>query len=191
MAVFCEKCNHRCANRAAMYRHVEKKHPTFWKRVSGTGTGIIPFPVPSARPQTPQARPRPVLDVLLESAEIVRAPRPQARPLRILVSSEDGPPAWWEPNGEETWRREAWELLAPDYRRQLLAQRAGVAFSIRSPDTEDSVTLWSQYRALQAFAIRLDAGVGTERERVAFEAGLLEYNSNFERIRAQRKALPG
>ena len=28
------------------------------------------------------------------------------------------------------------------------------------------------------------------RERVAFEAGLREYNANFDRVRAQRKALP-
>ena len=35
----------------------------------------------------------------------------------------------------------------------------------------------------------LDAGRGTERDRVMFEAWLREYNANYDRIRAQRKAL--
>lgn len=48
--------------------------------------------------------------------------------------------------------------------------------------------LLSQYHALKALATRLDAGVATERERVAFEAGLPEYDANYDRIRAQRKS---
>jgi hypothetical protein len=51
------------------------------------------------------------------------------------------------------------------------------------------VILWSQYHALKALATRLDAGIGTERERIAFEAGLRAYNANYDRI-AQTKALP-
>jgi hypothetical protein len=54
----------------------------------------------------------------------------------------------------------------------------------------DAVTLWSQYHALKALAVRLDGGIGTETERAAFEAGLREYDANFDRVRAQRKALP-
>jgi hypothetical protein len=70
-------------------------------------------------------------------------------------------------------------------------QRAGAAFTIRAPDVEVGVVLWSQYHALKALAVRLDAGIGAERERIAFEAGLREYDRNFDRIAAQRKALPG
>jgi hypothetical protein len=63
---------------------------------------------------------------------------------------------------------------------------------VRRPDEADAVTLWEQYHFLKALAVRLDAGRGTERDRVMFEAGLREYDTNFERVRAgrQRKVLP-
>jgi len=61
------------------------------------------------------------------------------------------------------------------------------AFTIRTQAT-DATILKSQYYALKALATRLDTGIGTERERVAFGAGLREYNANFDRI-ARRKAL--
>jgi hypothetical protein len=52
-------------------------------------------------------------------------------------------------------------------------------------DVPDRVPLLSQYYALKALATRLDAGIGTERERAGFYAGLAEYNRNFERVRAK------
>lgn len=55
------------------------------------------------------------------------------------------------------------------------------------PPLTDAVILRTQYHALMALATRLDRGVGTEREQAAFEAGLREYNANFERVRGQRK----
>jgi hypothetical protein len=67
-------------------------------------------------------------------------------------------------------------------------QRAGAAFTIRPPDGKSEVVLWSQYHALKALAVRLDGGVATERERAVFEAGLKEYDRNYDRI-AARKAL--
>jgi hypothetical protein len=70
----------------------------------------------------------------------------------------------------------------------LLSQRAGAAFTIRSLHATDETTLFSQYFALRALATRLDAGVGTDRERLSFEAGLREYNANFDRVRVQRSA---
>jgi len=109
---------------------------------------------------------------------------------RLDVSGE-APPSWWEPQADPAWRSSIWVRFPADYRNQLLAQRAGAVFSIRPPDSTDRVILWSQYHALKALATRLDAGIGTERERVAFEAGLREYNANYDRIRAQRKALLG
>jgi len=109
----------------------------------------------------------------------------------ILAGSEDGlPPPWWEPQADHGWRQKVWAGFPADYRSQLLAQRAGPAFTIRPPDATDKVILWSQYHALKALAVRLDAGIATERERAAFEAGLRGYNANYDRIRAQRKALP-
>ncbi len=109
----------------------------------------------------------------------------------VLAASGDGPPSWWEPQADPGWRREIWAGFPSGYRNRLLAQRAGPSFTIRPPDATDKVILWSQYHALKALATRLDAGIATERERVSFEAGLREYNANFDRIRAQRKALPG
>lgn len=107
------------------------------------------------------------------------------------MPSCDGPPSWWEPQAAEDWRHAVWAGFPHEYRNRLLAQRAGAAFAIRPPDATDAVILWSQYHALKALATRLDAGIGTERERVSFEAGLREYNTNYDRIRSQRKALPG
>ncbi len=148
-----------------------------------------------------------MVDVTPARTEIVRAtrPAPHARPVqtetRIVAArpkpraaeilSGERPPSWWEPQADEDWRRNIWAGLSADYRNRLLAERLGAAFTIRAPEALDEVTLWSQYHALKALATRLDAGIGTERERVAFEAGLREYDANFDRIRAQRKALPG
>jgi hypothetical protein len=114
-----------------------------------------------------------------------------ARPRPAQILSGERPPSWWEPQADEDWRRNVWSGFPADYRNQLVAQRAGAVLSVRSPEATDGVILWSQYHALKALATRLDAGIGSERERVAFEAGLKEYNRNFERVRAQRKALPG
>jgi hypothetical protein len=81
-----------------------------------------------------------------------------------------------------------WNEFPPEYRNRLLAARAGVAFTVRPPLASDKVILYSQYHALKALATRLDAGIGTERERIAFEAGLREYDANYDRVRAQRKS---
>jgi hypothetical protein len=80
-----------------------------------------------------------------------------------------------------------WTRFPPEYRDRLLAARAGAAFTIRPPEALDKAILYSQYHALKALATRLDAGIGTERESVAFEAGLREYDANYDRVRAQRK----
>jgi hypothetical protein len=99
------------------------------------------------------------------------------------------PPSWWEPQANEDWRRKIWTKFPNDYRNRLLAQRASPAFAV-SP-TKYEVILFSQYHALKALATRLDAGIGTDRDRASFEAGLREYNANLGRTERQRKALPG
>jgi len=141
-----------------------------------------------------------VLDVTPTRSEIVPAKLTPARPGRALVQGPifrpdsldgEGPPSWWEPQADPEWRRTVWAGFPADYRNGLLAVRVGAAFTIRPPDGEAEVILWSQYHALKALATRLDAGIGTERERASFGAGLREYNANYDRIAAQRKALPG
>jgi hypothetical protein len=98
------------------------------------------------------------------------------------------PPDWWETQADEDWRVRQWNVFDSDYRNRLLAQRADAAFTIHPPNAPGAVILWSQYHALKALATRLDAGIGPERERVAFEVGLREYDANYDRIRAQRKS---
>ena len=121
--------------------------------------------------------------------EIIPASRPVLAPKRsprniLTADLEDAerPPSWWEPQADPEWRVRQWNAFDADYRNRLLAQPAGAAFTIRAPQATDATILWSQYHALKALATRLDAGIGTDRELVAFEAGLREYNKNFDRI---------
>lgn len=196
MAVHCEKCGARVASRAALPGHYRRAHP----RKSRHSATLVPVESElvrsarlfSARPGTTRSE---VLDVTPSRSEIIPASRPilptKGSPLHILtpdLADAEAPPSWWEPQAERNWRIRQWNAFSADYRNRLLAQRAGTAFSIRPPKATDEVILWSQYHALKALATRLDAGIGTERERVSFEAGLREYNTNFDRIRAQRKS---
>lgn len=143
------------------------------------------------------ARPNPapvraeVLHVTPIRAEIVPARPSPARPARALPDSPDSeaPPSWWKPQAHPEWRHAVWAGFSSDYHSRLAAQRAGAAFTIRAPQAMDAVLLWSQYHVLKALAMRLDAGIATERERAAFEAGLREYDANFDRIARTVKAL--
>lgn len=64
------------------------------------------------------------------------------------------------------------------------------ALSDVSPLMMDEVLLRSQYHALKAWATRLDAVIGNDRDKTGFEAALSEYNQNFERVRAKRRTIP-
>ena len=134
-----------------------------------------------------------VLDVIPSRSEIVPVPRvltaPRHNPRHVLTPDlvdAERPPAFWEPQADLEWRIRQWNAFPAEYRGRILAQRAGTAFTIRPADAPDTVILWSQYHALKALATRLDAGIGTERERISFEAGLREYNENYDRVRARR-----
>jgi hypothetical protein len=183
VAILCGKCGARLASRGSLAGHFRRAH-------GGRGKVRRPAALVPAR-SNPEPIRAEVLDVIPARAEIVPARPVSARPARALPDSPDseGPPSWWEPQADPEWRRTVWAGFPADYRNRLLAQRAGAAFMIRPPDASDKVILWSQYHALKALATRLDAGIGTERERAAFEAGLREYNANYDRIRAQRKVL--
>jgi hypothetical protein len=137
-----------------------------------------------------KARPEPI------RAEIISTPHPVASPKRsprnILTPDlhAERPPSWWEPQADEDWRCGQWARFSVEYRAELVRRRLGPPFALRRRDEADAATLWEQYHFLKALAVRLDAGRGTEPDRVMFEAGLREYNTNFDRI-AQRKTLPG
>ena len=195
--IYCKKCGARVSSRAALPGHYRRAHhrrsldlvPVTAKRetapIRAEVVHAIPFPV---RPGTIQGR---VSDNVPSRSEIVPALRsvapPQRSPRHILTDAE-APPPWWEPQADQGWRMDVWTRFPPEYRNRLLAARAGAAFIIRPPDVPDKVILSSQYHALKAHATRLDAGIGTDRERDAFEAGLREYDANYDRIRARRKS---
>ena len=188
MALNCPQCGARVASKAALPGHYRRAHrgrfPPRSGRVRAEVLDVIPIRSEIVRYARESAPTMPVRG----ETRIVPA-KPKSRPAEIIPSG-DGPPSWWEPQADPGWRHTAWAGFSADYRNRLLARRAGAAFTIRPPEATDAVILWSQFHALKALATRLDAGIGTEREHVAFEAGLREYNANFDRI-AQRKALPG
>lgn len=154
-----------------------------------------------------------IADSTFSGAEIVPAKTRPARPGAVLAASGDDPPPWWEPQADPGWRITVWNGFSAEYKARLIAQgpeqrgrgqtmpgefsagplaaRTMSSFPPRGPDEGDAVTLWEQYHFLKALAVRLDAGRGTERDRLMFEAGLREYDANYDRIRAQWKALPG
>ncbi len=180
--VVCGRCGQSFARPADRRRHrAERRCPGR----GGQSRAIVP-----ARPKPIRAVKPEIIDVVPARSEIVPAKARPARPGPVLAASRDGPPAWWEPQADPEWRRSVWAGFPADYRNRLLAERAGAAFTIRPPDAADKTILWSQYYALKVLATRLDARIATARERVSFEAGLAEYNANFDRIRARRKALP-
>jgi hypothetical protein len=134
-----------------------------------------------------------VLDIAPVRSGIVRSGREYTRETRIVPVKDrralligekpvERPPEWFEPDVRECTRNAIWLELGPVERNRLLAQRSALSFSVRAPV---DVILWSQYHALKALAIRLDAGIGTERDRAMFEAGLREYDANYDRIRAE------
>jgi hypothetical protein len=170
--------------------HYRRAHP----RVRRPTTRVLAKP----RLVRPQSRRAKILDVSPVRTEITPAQRPLAPPNRPVqhiltpdLADAEPPPSWWEPQADLEWRIRQWNAFDSYYRNRLLAQRAGAAFAIRVSEATDATILWSQYHALKALATRLDAGIATERERTAFGAGLREYDQNFERVCARRKALPG
>src|SRR5262249_54506068 len=138
----------------------------------------------SANPCLPRPEPirADVLDVTPARSQSVSVPSLPSTIKKSRITFADlhdaeRPPSFWEPQADEEWRIRQWNRFPADYRKRLLAERAGTAFTNRAPQATDAVILLSQYHALKALATRLDAGVATKRERVAFEAGLREYNA--------------
>jgi len=137
-----------------------------------------------------------LLAALLDESRQSRGWMLEARPVQTKPKTADSldpeaPPFWWEPQAAEDWRREVWPKFPLEYRAVLVRQWLGPPFALRRPDDADATILWEQYHFLKALAVRLDAGRGREQDRVMFEAGLREYNANYDRVLAHRKALPG
>ena len=132
-------------------------------------------------------QPRPIRAVgpeVADVADVTLSRSPGFAPRQALGLARPRPSAIFDPDGSgQVWD----ESLG----RWVLPGAESAPLSVHPPEAmDDEVLVWSQYYALKALATRLDAGIATERERVAFEAGLREYNANYDRLRAQRKALP-
>ncbi len=181
LGLVCRRCGATFTRPGSLWRHRrERRCPG---RAQAKVLDVIPSRSGVVHPGRESALAWPV------QAEARIIPVRRESPLAEMLAGEV-PPTWWEPQGDLGWRRQTWASYPADYRRRLLAERAGAAFTIRPPDASDKVILWSQYHLLKALATRLDAGIATERERAAFEAGLREYDAHYDRVRAQRKALP-
>lgn len=154
---------------------------------------LVPVKPSLARPEPIRAK---VLDVTPIRSEIVRhVPRkPVFRP-HLRRSGIDWGIASLPP--EERIKRETELCLAAQKREARDGGQTpgttvspvsaeGVMLAVRLPQASDSVILWSQYHALKALAVRFDAGIGSASERATLEAGLAEYNKNFERVRSER-----
>ena len=182
VAVRCEKCGARVSSLAALPGHYRRAHGRVRRSIA-----LVPVK-PKPRPIRAE-----VLDVTPVRSEIVRLEREASLVGPILARSEPEP-EWFARHFPQDARAVPWRKRDEENREYYRAQRAAMEGSIvslaRRPEETDAVALWEQFYFLKALAMRLDAGRGTERDRAMFEAGLREYNANFDRI-AQWKALPG
>lgn len=119
----------------------------------------------------------------------VSSPDPSKVPYTLLLPKR--PVNRREPEGDENCRVKMPNQLSPYDGSGLMLDEGEGAFTIDVKEANDEVTLWSQYHALKALATRLDAGCGTERDRVMFEAILREYNGHYDRVRAGGRQVLG
>lgn len=185
--VVCRFCGQSFTRPESLVRHLDGR------RCSGRSSAIIPAKrARPARVDAPRAIQGEVLDVTPSRLEIVPARRESAPPRPVLARSGDEP-SWFQskfPQDAKAMRWRERDEGSREFYRKAHAAMQGI--TVRRPDgVEDSATLWEQFHFLKALAVRLDAGRGTERDRSIFEVGLREFNANYDRIRAQRKALPG
>jgi hypothetical protein len=170
--VICRFCGLSFRRPASLVRHLDEG------RCPRRSAAIVPANAGGARVE--------ILDVTPSRSHGVRsegesAPEsPPQRETRIVLASRKATPGLLLP--EKPLNQ--WEAFDSGGLTGMEAfEREG---AIGSQQASDEVTLRSQYHALKALAVRLDAGVGTERERVAFEFGLREYEANYQRIRESR-----
>lgn len=178
--VTCPDCGTRLASRSRLPGHYRRAHPRK-SLVGGEASRrsdipkVHPVPAEIISSKPSPVRPVPirekVFEVTASSSGIVHAKRPLA-----TIVAQPVPTRRLEPK--------------PGY--QMPGSSVGLVDSlvapVQRPQLTDAVVLRSQYHALMALAIRLDAGVGTEREQAAFEAALRGYNANYDRIAAGKNS---
>lgn len=184
--VVCRFCGQSFTRPESLVRHLDGR------RCSGRSSAIIPAKrARPARLDAPWAIQGEIVDVTPSGSEIVPARRESALSWPVLARSGEDEPSWFRsefPQDAKAMRWRERDEGSREFYRKAHAAMQGV--TVRRPDGVDSVTLREQFHFLKALAVRLDAGRGTKRDREMFEAGLVEYNRNFDAIRA-RKALPG
>lgn len=175
----CPQCGTRLASRDRLPGHYRRAHPGLVAGRSGRARGKVLDVTPS-RPQIVRSGREfaPARHIQGETRIVAASPRTSG--LDALGRPLENPPAWFEQAVRPATRRAMWIETPPDERERLCAQRS--AFTVRAPD---DVTLLSQFHMLKALAVRLDAGIGTERDRALFEVGLRQYDVTFERVRTR------
>jgi hypothetical protein len=192
--VRCRSCGQSFTRPESLVRHLDERRCT--GRIVKAGRSR-PARLPGQVAIIP-AKPRPiqaeVIDVTPIRSEIVRPGR-EASPGRPVLARSEPDPDWYAREFPQDAGRTPWRKLKDEQREYYQSRHAAMDRSKvslpRRPDETDSVTLWEQFHFLKALAVRLDAERGTERDREMFEAGLRKYNANYDRILAERKAVPG
>jgi DNA-directed RNA polymerase subunit RPC12/RpoP len=185
--IVCGRCGASFSRISSLKRHRAER------RCPGR-RALVPAKPSPPRPGAIRAAQPKVLDVAPIRSEIVPATRPQTSMPLGWVPGQPVPYAGMVRIGAS---RIPAHVLNSFWDTSRAPQPAlgvnGRQRLVRRPGEADMVTLWEQFYFLRALAVRLDAGRGTEGDRVMFEAGLREYDTNFERVRAgrQRKVLPG
>jgi hypothetical protein len=184
--VICRFCGQPFTRPSSLVRHLDESRCP--GQLAKTGQSYQVAIVPT-KPRLVQAPIRAkIIDVTPVRSEIVRSSREAALGRSILAKSEPEPD-WFAREFSQDAKAEPWfkrdgENRGYYERAHAAMERSNVSLP-RRPNETDSVTLWEQYHFLKAIAVRLDAGRGTERDRKMFEAGLPEYNANYDRILAQ------
>lgn len=190
--VICRFCGQPFTRPSSLERHLDERRCPGQLVKAGQSRQVAIVPA-KRRPIQSLIRAE-IVDVTPVRSEIVRSGRETAHGRPVLARSEPEP-EWFAREFPQDARAMPWRKRDEESREYFRSQHAGMERSKmslpRRPDETDSVTLWEQYHFLKAIAVRLDAERGTERDCEMFEAGLREYNTNYDRIRAERKALPG
>jgi hypothetical protein len=192
--VICRFCGESFTRPASLVRHLDERRCPGKLARAGLARQVAIVP---AKPRVTDASSilrADIVDAAPVRSEIVRFER-DAAPARRVLARSDSEPEWYSFEFPQDAKRTPWQKLKAEQReyyqsRHTAVERSKVSLPQR-PDEMDSVTLWEQYHFLKAIAVRLDAGRGTQRDREMFEAGLREYNANYDRTLAKRKALPG
>jgi len=182
--VICRGCGTTFSRPADRRRHLLKGRCLGQRAKARRSRQVAIVPV---RPKPVQAE---VIDATPVPLEIVRVPSRTA-PGRPILARSEPEPEWFAREFPQDAAKIPWRARGEQSRDYYRSLHATMEVSLPARlDEADSVTLWGQFHFLKALAVRLDTGHGTEQDREMFEAGLREYNVNYDRIALRNSGLP-